>query len=109
MLAIAQTTAYVLVGLIAGAASIAAAVLAFRANREATKVGAEQKATDQAIGVQGSLIDDLREERTQDREEIRALRTEVTALRLELAEAKKHHQQCEDERADLRRRLARLT
>ena len=108
MLAITQTTGYIIVGLVAGAASFTAAVLAFRANKQATKVGAEQTATTNAITAQGSLISDLQEERTSDRAEVKELRNEVIGLRLELAESKRHYQQCDDERTTLRLELERL-
>lgn len=94
MLGISQTTGYLIVGLAAAVIPLGSAWLATRANRETTRI-------DAAIAVQGSLIDDLREDRDDLRGQLNQLRGEFTDMRLK-------HDECERERVKLTARVAEL-
>lgn len=94
MFGLSQTGGYVVVGLVAAIIPLLSGFLALRANRETTKLTVAQQAT-------SDLIDDLVEDREAVRGEVRALRSEVVALRDSLDE-------CETERTKLTDRVAEL-
>lgn len=77
ILAISQTSGYLIVGLVAAIIPLGSAYLAVRATREASKLTVAQQATSE-------LIDDLRTDRTDVRDEVKELREEVANMRKEL-------------------------
>ncbi len=91
MLALSQTAGYVLVGVIASIIPLGSAYLAFRANREATKVSGDQRRTETALDAQGSLIDDLKDDRDDLRQQLADVKAQVIDLRLK-------HEECERQR-----------
>lgn len=101
MFALAEQTAYVAVGVLSLIGVVVAGYFANRTRQQIAKVELSQRQTDSAITVQGSLIDDLREDRAD-------LRKQYDILRAEFHTMKQAHEECEIERADLLARVAHL-